>query len=615
MSLGNIIFIIFGGKTVRSNNKVPKVPKWSMLSLFIILIMSTSAFAQGSIFGIVANSDLSTPANGEVTFVGYLDDTDEEIRIESSDGAGYDAGNWFDDFQNYLTEAPGNPYDYHFYNTANGDGFQLSKLIPNNSFQQENILLASIAWPATPVGISGVTLSGSSVLITWNETVGNTYHVYRRLAISNGSFFRIDDPTGSLSNPGIADSVFIDNTVDGSSSYDYLIIAEDISGNLSPHSTIVTVNSSITDTPILTSVDPNSDVIQGGLLINLYGSGFDPSGVDIQFGSQVVTATVVSPFHLTMTTPPATAGTIDVYVTNTTSLSASNTLVGGFTYDANTEPVLAVIGAQQITEGVLLQLNTSATDIDGHIPAMTSSALPGTATYVDNGDGTGQFNWTPTYVDAGIYNVTFYATDGLVPSLVDSEQVQITILEAGNQTPVLASIGAQGGTENILLSFAVSATDPDLTTPILTTSALPTGATFVDNGDGTGQFNWTPDFTQSGTYDITFSASDGTLQDDEIVTITINEAGNQTPVLATIGAQAGTENILLSFAVSATDVDGTIPALTTSLLPTGATFIDNGDGTGQFDWTPDFTQSGTYDITFSASDGTLQDDEIVTITI
>ena len=29
---------------------------------------------------------------------------------------GYDAGNWFDDFQNYLTEAPGNPYDYHFFN-------------------------------------------------------------------------------------------------------------------------------------------------------------------------------------------------------------------------------------------------------------------------------------------------------------------------------------------------------------------------------------------------------------------------------------------------------------------------------------------------------------------
>ncbi len=32
--------------------------------------------------------------------------------------------------------------------------------------------------------------------------------------------------------------------------------------------------------------------------------------------------------------------------------------------------------------------------------------------------------------------------------------------------------------------------------------------------------------------------------------------------------------------------------------------------TGQFDWIPDFTQTGTYDVTFSASDGTLQADEI-----
>ena len=117
------------------------------LVLLMVLTMSTSAFAQGSIFGTVTNSDASTPANGEITFVGFLDDTDEEIRIETSDGAGYDAGNWFDDFQNYLTEAPGNPYDYYFRNSANGEGFHLSGPIPNNSFQQENIALTAVAWP------------------------------------------------------------------------------------------------------------------------------------------------------------------------------------------------------------------------------------------------------------------------------------------------------------------------------------------------------------------------------------------------------------------------------------------------------------------------------------
>ena len=41
----------------------------------------------------------------------------------------------------------------------------------------------------------------------------------------------------------------------------------------------------------------------------------------------------------------------------------------------------------------------------------------------------------------------------------------------------------------------------------------------------------------------------------------------------------------------------------------------NGDGTGTFDWTPDYTQSGDHIITFTADDGIATDDEIVIITV
>jgi len=58
---------------------------------------------------------------------------------------------------------------------------------------------------------------------------------------------------------------------------------------------------------------------------------------------------------------------------------------------------------------------------------------------------------------------------------------------------------------------------------------LPAGASFIDNGDGTGTFNWTPDYTQSGNYDITFTADDGIATDDEIVTVTVNDI-NRPPV-------------------------------------------------------------------------------------
>ncbi|MCH7948751.1 MAG: hypothetical protein IIC66_13240, partial [candidate division Zixibacteria bacterium] len=278
----------------------------------------------------------------------------------------------------------------------------------------------------------------------------------------------------------------------------------------------------------------------------------------------------------------------------------------------NQSPVLASIGPKSVTEGQLLTIAVSASDVDGPAPTMTTSALPSGATFIDNGNGTGSFNWTPTFTQNGSYFVIFYATDGTAS---DSEIVSITVNEAGNQAPVLAAIGAKSVSEGANLNFGLSASDADATIPVLSTSTLPTGAAFTNNGNGTGNFNWTPDFTQSGIYSVTFYAADGALTDSEVVTITVTEAGNQAPVLATIGTQSTTEGISLNFGISATDVDSTVPTLSTSALPSGASFIDNGNGSGSFDWTPNFIQSGTYNVTFYATDGIATDSEVVTITV
>jgi len=211
-------------------------------TVIVALFMAGPVLAQGSIFGQVYNSDATVPDSGNIVFFGYLDDTDEEIRLESSVGAGYDVGNWFDDFQNYLTEAAGNPYDFHFYNTDNGEGFILSGSIPNNSFQQENVTLEPVSWPSVPVVIDFYITGEPALKLLWSYTEGNTYHVYRREATSDGSFYRLDDPTGLPGSAGVADSIYVDQDIDFGGAYDYLIIAEDASGNLSPHSDIMTVD-------------------------------------------------------------------------------------------------------------------------------------------------------------------------------------------------------------------------------------------------------------------------------------------------------------------------------------------------------------------------------------
>lgn len=58
--------------------------------------------------------------------------------------------------------------------------------------------------------------------------------------------------------------------------------------------------------------------------------------------------------------------------------------------------------------------------------------------------------------------------------------------------------------ENQNQSFTVSATDSQSRHVVLTATGLPSGASFVDNGDNTGTFSWTPTDSQAGTYLITF---------------------------------------------------------------------------------------------------------------
>ncbi|MEW5994688.1 MAG: putative Ig domain-containing protein, partial [Candidatus Zixiibacteriota bacterium] len=90
---------------------------------------------------------------------------------------------------------------------------------------------------------------------------------------------------------------------------------------------------------------------------------------------------------------------------------------------------------------------------------------------------------------------------------------------------------------------------------------------------------------------------------------------NQLPVLNPIGNQSTTEGVQLTFGVSATDAEST-PTLTTSTLPTGAAFVDSGNGSGGFDWTPTYLQSGSYSVTFYATDDSLAvDSEVITITV
>jgi len=77
----------------------------------------------------------------------------------------------------------------------------------------------------------------------------------------------------------------------------------------------------------------------------------------------------------------------------------------------------------------------------------------------------------------------------------------------------------------------VKANDSQGETLTLSAAGLPDGATFKDNGDGTGTFTWRTGITQKGDFSITFIASDGTGQGSTTVNIHVKGTALVLPVI------------------------------------------------------------------------------------
>ena len=92
------------------------------------------------------------------------------------------------------------------------------------------------------------------------------------------------------------------------------------------------------------------------------------------------------------------------------------------------------------------------------------------------------------------------------------------------------AIAAQNVDENALLTFDLKGSDPDTEDTgkwSISAQGLPQGAVFDSTAN---TFSWTPDFEQSGNYQVTFINSDPAgLSDQKTAEITVNHV-NRTPV-------------------------------------------------------------------------------------
>lgn len=280
--------------------------------------------------------------------------------------------------------------------------------------------------------------------------------------------------------------------------------------------------------------------------------------------------------------------------------SASHTYVDDGTYllvlscvddDGGTGSDLAIIIVNNVAPTLTaLSGDTSGTEGDT-LSYHCEETDPGTADVValswNFGDGvtaTGG-DLTHSFADEGIYAVTCTANDG--DGGVTSDSLSVTI---DNSAPVIASLMTDtAGDEGASLAFAGTATDAGSADVL----------TWVwDFGDGTVATgdSVTHDYGDNGTWTVIVSLDDGTDTTQSSFTVdTVN-------VAPTIGGTPDTDTqdeLAYSFAPSLDDPGYDDTWVWTARLPSTAT-LDA--ATGQIDWTPSYTEAGTYAIDLQVND-------------
>jgi len=388
---------------------------------------------------------------------------------------------------------------------------------------------------------------------------------------------------------------------------------------------------------ILGALDPHVRILSGVDLSELasfftppeFGAGIsvgsigDPPGV--RFTSPATTAfTVGSPGTFTVTTqggpvPALTlSGTLPAGVTFTDNGDRTATLAGTpaagtggsyaltftadngigtprtqtFTLTVNQAPAITSAAVATFPVGAPATFAVTTTGFPVPTIARGGAALPAGITWVDNGDGSGTLSGTAGAGTGGTYALTFTASNGVAAPVVQTFTLTV------NGAPAITSANATTFTVGSPGSFTVT-TVASPTAAIAVSGALPSGVTFLDNGNGTGTLSGTPAGGTGGSYTITFTATNGVLPNGtQAFTLTVNQA----PAITSASSVTFTLGAPNTFTVTTTGFPA--PTLTQGgTLPAGVNWVDNGNGTGTLSGTPQAGTGGVHALTFTATNG------------
>jgi hypothetical protein len=314
-------------------------------------------------------------------------------------------------------------------------------------------------------------------------------------------------------------------------------------------------------------------------------SGALPSGVTfVDNGTGTAT--------LSGTPAAGTGGTYPLTITASNGVGANATQ--SFTLTVDAVPAITSASSTSFTTTTAGSFTVQSTGYP--TPALSESgALPSGVTFVDNGTGTATLSGTPAPGTQGSYPLTITASNGVAPNATQSFTLTVVPF---SQSPVISSASSTNFLVTTAGSFTVQ-TSGIPTPSVSETGALPSGVTFVDNGDGTATLSGTPAAGTSGAYPLTITAANG-VGTNATQSFTLNV--DQAPAITSGDATTFVVGSAGTFSVTTTGFP-TAAITRAGGLPTGVTFTDNNDGTATLAGTPATGSAGTYDLTVRADNG------------
>ncbi|MCH9031260.1 MAG: T9SS type A sorting domain-containing protein [candidate division Zixibacteria bacterium] len=207
-------------------------------------------------------------------------------------------------------------------------------------------------------------------------------------------------------------------------------------------------------------------------------------------------------------------------------------------------------------------------------------------------------NERPLVGGTNLFSVSRFIVGTFVLSL------SLNNLSLANTSPEFVPLNDKYISEGAILIFEIESFDIDGDLITLGVTSRPSGASFVDNGDGTAICTWTPQYSGplssvNSPYQFTFVASDG--QSSTSITVYANVSNNnRAPIISapdTVHVEVGDS---VMFSASALDPDFENITWSVTSLPMGAEFSVSPDL--EFLWAPLKEDSGQAEFAFVAQD-------------